>query len=142
MPTIATFPASPLSLGLVCNFVARFPPFDRFEFQQMTVTLRHQLETRCHLVAGDGDEIVAYLGWVRTTSEIVEGWIKNEGPLTAVAENASALAVTVLATTDRKYLLPLIRHAKAENPGLSVYWKRHFADDAKTAKRRVRKRSG
>ena len=142
MPTIATFPASPFSFGLVCNFVARFPPFDRFEFQQMTVTLRHQLDTSCHLVAGERDEIVAYLGWIRTTSEIVEAWIKNEGPLTAVAENASALAVTVLATTDRKYLLPLIRRAKAENPGLSVYWKRQFADDAKTAKRRVRKKSG
>jgi hypothetical protein len=141
VPTIATFPASPLSLGLICNFVARFPPFDRFEFQQMTVTLRHQLEARCHLVVGDGDEIVAYLGWIRTTREIVEGWTKDEGPLTAVADNASALAVTVLATTDRKYLLPLIRRAKAENPGFSVYWKRQFADDAKAAKRRLRKKS-
>jgi hypothetical protein len=137
--TFAAFPATPLSLGLVCDFVSRFPPFDGFEFRQMTVTLRHQLDTRCNMVAGHDDEIVAYLGWIRTTHEIVEAWMKDQGPLTAVAENASAVAITVLVASDRKYVLPLIRQAKAENPDISVYWKRQFADGTEAAKRSVRK---
>lgn len=141
MLTVAAFPATPLSLGLICDFVSRFPPFDGFGFRQMTVTLRHQLDTQCNLVAGYDDEIVAYLGWIRTTDEIVEAWMKDQGPLTAVAEKASAVAVTVLVASDRKYLLPLIRQAKAENPGISVYWKRQFADGAEAAKRTVRKRA-
>jgi len=139
--TISAFPATPLSLGLLCDFVARFPPFDGFEFQLMTVTLRHQLEARCHLVAGYNDEIVAYLGWIRTTNEIAGAWMKDQGPLTAAAQDASAVAVTVLAATDRRFVLPLIRQAKRENPGLSVYWKRQFADKAAAAKRSVPKRS-
>jgi hypothetical protein len=138
--TIAAFPANPLSLGLICDFVSRFPPFDGFEFQLMTVTLRHQLETGCNLVAGSDDEIVAYLGWIRTTNEIAGAWMNDLGPLTAATEDASAVAVTVLVAKDRKYVLPLIRHAKRENPGLSVYWKRQFADRAESAKRSVTKR--
>lgn len=141
MLKLAAFPASPVSLGLICDFVSRFPPFDAFEFRQMTVTLRHQLEARCHLVAGLDDDIVAYLGWIRTSKDIVEAWMANQGPLTTVAHDASAIAVTVLVATDRKYVLPLIRKAKAENPGLSVYWKRQRPDEARTTKRSVRKKA-
>ena len=65
--TVAAFPSTPLSLGLICDFVSRFPPFDNFEFKQMTVTLRFQLEQQSHLVAGRDDEIVGYLGWIPTT---------------------------------------------------------------------------
>lgn len=107
----------------------------------MTVTLRHQLESQCHLVAGLDDDIVAYLGWIRTSKDIVESWMTNQDPLTAVAHDASAIAVTVLVASDRKYVLPLIRKAKAENPGLSVYWKRQLPDEARTAKRSVRKKA-
>jgi hypothetical protein len=138
--TIASFPSTPLSLGLVCNFVSRFPPFDAFEFKQMTTTLRYQLETQCHLVAGDDDEIVGYLGWIRTTNEIAEAWMNNQGALTAAAENASAAVVTVIVASNPKYLLPLIRRSKILNPDLPVYWKRQFAGGKRPAKRSVRKK--
>jgi hypothetical protein len=139
--TISPFPATPLSLGLLCDFVAKFPPFDGFEFQLMTVTLRHQLEARCNLVAGHNDEIVGYLGWIRTTNEIADAWMKDQGPLTAATQDASAIAFTIMVATDRRYVLPLIRQAKRENPGVSAYWKRQFADKAAAAKRSVTKRS-
>jgi hypothetical protein len=140
--TIASFPSTPTSLGLLCNFVSRFPPFDNFEFKQMTTTLRFQLETQCNLVAGFDDEIVGYLGWILTTEAIAEAWVNSGGPLTALVENPSAAAVTVLATTDSKYVLPLIKRAKVLNPDLPVYWKRQFADGKQPAKRRVRKKPG
>jgi hypothetical protein len=142
--TIAPFPSTPLSLGLLCNFVSRFPPFDTFEFKHMTVTLRHQLEAHCNLVAGFEDEIVGYLGWIRTTTEIAEAWIIDEGPLTAVSEDASAsasaAAVTVLVASNPRFMLPMIRHAKAAHPALHVYWKREFAEGKRPVKRSVRKK--
>jgi hypothetical protein len=140
--TVAAFPNTPLSLGLVCDFVSRFPPFDNFEFKQMTVTLRFQLESQSNLVAGYDDEIVGYLGWIPTTTAIAEAWISDEGPLIAATEDVSAVAITVLVTTDPRYVLPLVRSAKAARPGLPVYWKRQFADGKESQKRRVRKKSG
>jgi hypothetical protein len=137
---IAPFPNTPLSLGLVCDFVSRFPPFDRFEFRHMTVTLRHQLEAQSHLVAGFDDQIVGYLGWIRTTRAIAETWVTDDGALTTVADNADAVAATVLVTANPSFVLPLIRRAKTLNRGLSVYWKRQFPDGRVAMKRSVRKK--
>jgi hypothetical protein len=139
--TIAAFPSTPLSLGLVCDFVSRFPPFDTFEFRQMTVTLRFQLEQQSHLVAGRDDEIVGYLGWIPTTAAIAEAWVIDEGPLVAATEEVSAIAVTVLVTSNPSDALPLLRKAKATAPGLPVYWKRQFVDGKEPRKRSVRKKS-
>jgi hypothetical protein len=108
----------------------------------MTTTLRFQLETQCNLVAGYDDEIVGYLGWIRTTVAIAEAWVENRGPLTAVLENAAAAGVTVLVTSNPKYILPLIRQAKVLHPNLSVYWKRQFVGGKHPMKRSVRKRLG
>ena len=140
--TVAAFPNTPLSLGLVCDFVSRFPPFDNFEFKQMTVTLRFQLESQSNLVAGHDDDIVGYLGWIPTTTAIAEAWINDEGPLIAATADVSAVAITVLVTTDPRYVLPLVRSAKAARPGLPVYWKRQFAAGKESQKRSVRKKSG
>ena len=137
---ISRFANTPLSLGLICDFVSRFPPFDRFEFRHMAVTLRHQLEAQSHLVAGLDDQIVGYLGWIQTTRAIAETWVEGDRELTAVTDNVDALAATVLATDNPKFVLPLIRRAKALNPGLSVYWKRQFSDGRVAMKRSVRKK--
>jgi hypothetical protein len=139
---IESFPGTPLSLGLICDFVSKFPPFDAFEFKQMTVTLRFQLEAQCNLVAGREDEIVGYLGWIPTTVAIAEAWVRDQGPLVAAIEDISAMAVTVLATSNPRYALPLIRRFKAMNPGLPGYWKRQFLDGKEPRKRSVRKKSG
>ena len=106
----------------------------------MTVTLRLQLETQSHLVAGYEDEIVGYLGWIPTTTEIAEAWISDQAPLVASTEEVSAIAVTVLVTSHPRYALPLIRRAKAERPGLPVYWKRQYVDGKEPQKRSVRKK--
>jgi hypothetical protein len=137
----SAFPNNPLSLGLVCDFVSRFRPFDTFEFRQMTVTLRYQLEAQSHLVAGLDDQIVGYLGWIRTTRAIAEAWVANDRSLTAVTDGADAVAATVLVTEDPRYALPLIRRAKTLNAGMSVYWKRQFIDGRVAMKRSVRKKA-
>jgi hypothetical protein len=137
---ISAFPNTPVSLGLLCDFVSRFPPFGGFEFRQMAVALRYQLETQSHLVAGFDDRIVAYIGWIRTTKAIAESWINGNGALTAVAENADAVAATILVTENSRYVLPLVRSAKTLNRDYSVYWKRQFSDGREDIKRSVRKK--
>jgi hypothetical protein len=138
---IAPFPNTPVSLGLLCDFVSGFPPFNTFAFGEMTLVLRYQLETGCHLVAGLDDRIVGYLGWIRTTRAIADNWSAGNGPLTAVPDNADAVAATILVTEKPKFALPLLRQAKQRNGAFSVYWKRQFADGRANVKRSVLKKA-
>ena len=41
-------PNSPYALGIICEFVSRFPPFNDYEFGVMIKTLLYQLETSSH----------------------------------------------------------------------------------------------
>jgi hypothetical protein len=133
-------PYSPISLGLVSEFVSRFPPFNDFEFGMMVGTIKYQLETESHIVADLNDRVAGYLGWIKTTSTIADAWLDEDGPLNAAMQGIDAVAVTVLAVERPTYILPLIRHAKTLNPGCSVYWKRHTPEGRISAKRRVRKK--
>jgi hypothetical protein len=132
-------PPNPVSLGLVCNFIAHYPPFDGYEFGRMVKTLLYQLEQQTHLVCSIDDTIVAYLGWVVTSREIAEAWVANDGPLNPDPAG-SAVAATVMATRSSSHILPLIKEAKLHNLDKSVYWKRDFIDARGAMKRAVRKR--
>ena len=134
-------PNSPYALGMICEFVARFAPFNDYEFGLMTKTLLYQLETGSHLIVGVDDRIVGYVGWIRTTRAIAEAWFDRDAKLEPAYENVDAVAVTVLATEDPQCMLRLIKHAKTLNSGYSVYWKRHFIDGRLAAKRTVRKKA-
>jgi hypothetical protein len=134
-------PSSPYALGLVGEFLSRFPPFNDYEFGPMVKTLLYQLETGSHLIAGLEDRIVGYVGWIRTTRVIAEAWLKQDAKLEPSFENIDAVAVTILAAEDPKHILPLIKHAKILNADYSVYWKRQFIDGRPAAKRTVRKKT-
>jgi hypothetical protein len=138
--TFTTIPNSPFSLGLVCEFVSRFPPFNNFEFERMVKTLLYQLQAGTHVVVGLDDRIVGYVGWIRTTQQIAEAWVEQDAQL-RMAEDADAIAVSVLVAEDSKHVLPLIRHAKTLNIGCSVYWKRYFPDGRSPARRKVRRKA-
>jgi hypothetical protein len=139
--TFERIPSSPYGLGLVSEFVARFAPFNDYEFGALIRTLLYQLETGSHLIAGRDDRIVGYVGWIRTTRAIAEAWLKQDAQLHPSFENIDAVAVTILASEDPKDILPLIKHAKVLNADYSVYWKRHFTDGRLAAKRSVRKKA-
>ena len=135
---IEKFRSSAHSLGLLCEFVSRHPPFDSYNFGHLVRTILYQLDNQTHLVGLQEHGIVAYLGWVRTTSEIAEDWLERDSPLETSNVNVDAVAVTILALSDPKYSLPLIRKAKTLEPGRSVYWKRNFITGKDSVKRVVR----
>ena len=139
--TFERVPSSPYSLGMVSEFVARFPPFKDFEFGTMIKTLLYQLETGSHLAAGLDDRLVGYVGWISTTAEIAEAWLNQDAKLQPASGNIDAVAVTILATEEARYAHALIKQAKLLNPNYSVYWKRYFSDGRVAAKRAVRKKA-
>jgi hypothetical protein len=135
-----TLARNPYSLALAAQFLARHPPFSRFEFGKMMLTLFHQIEMELHLVGAANDRIVAYLGWMRTSEAVAEAWVAGE-VLLSPDEGGRANAVTVFATDDSSLILPMIREAKRRNPGRPTYWKRHGSGGEIVASRAVRLRS-
>jgi hypothetical protein len=124
---IRELPKNPYSLGVVLKFLADHEPFSEFEFGVTTKSILHQLQSDCHIVAVENDQVAGYLGWVRTSEEKGRAWL-NEGAALVADPEASALAVTVLAVADQKFILPMIRYAKKREPGLTVLWKRYYQD--------------
>jgi hypothetical protein len=130
---------SPQAFGIICDFVAKYPPFDGFEFGVMAKTLRFQLEQQTHMLGLIEGRIEAYVGWIPTSRAIAEAWASGDGPLNP-EPSADAIAVTILATSSRDYILPLIKASKKFNLTKSVFWKRSFQDGRTDQKRTVRKR--
>lgn len=122
-----TFQPSSKSLGSLAAFVSMHAPFTKYEFGPVMKTLLYQLQHCTHAVAmardpvtGELDQMVSYVGWVRTTDEVARAWLENEGRLTMSQDNHDAIAVTILATDDPASVMGLIKHAKRMNVGKSV----------------------
>jgi hypothetical protein len=130
---------TPASYGLVVQFVSTYDPFRTFEFGRTATALMHQLEFGHHLVAAQQDQIVGYLGWLPTTSEIADAWVHADGPLNGGV--GDAVAVTILCADKPAVIPALIRRAKQVNPDVSVFWKRYFVDGRPPTSRVVRKRT-
>ena len=83
------------------------------------------MRTGCYAVALKDDKIIAYAGWILTTRQVADRWLKNEGQLTVEVAAPGAAVFTILAVSQTDLLLPIARHVRRENGGLPVVWKRH-----------------
>lgn len=138
---IETIDNSPSSLGLICEFVSRYPPFVTYEFGPIVRSILYQLEHQSHLVGFQDNRVAAYVGWLRTSCEVAENWVQNNGTLKPTAGPHDAVAVTILAVSDPQHSLAMIRKAKSAEPGYSVYWKRYFTTGREPSSRVVRKKT-
>lgn len=128
-------PNAPQSLAGVIRLVAKYPPFRSYQFGPMTETLARQLREGTNVVAIDQGRLVGYVGWVKTTREGAERWMRGEGVPGASGAEANAIVVTVLVAPERRSILPMIRMLVDLNPGVPVYRKRSFQDGRPEMKR-------
>jgi hypothetical protein len=122
-----TMPFNPYSLGMILEFLSRFPPFAAFEVSPLVNAISFQLGTGSNLLASQNDEIIAYLGWIPTTVPVAKAWMRT-GELLTPSDNGDAIAITVMATSDPAIMLSLIRTAKSRHSYTNVYWRRYFQD--------------
>jgi hypothetical protein len=124
------------AFGAVMNFLSEIPPFKSFELSILSQVIRTQLHYGQHLAAINGETIIGYAGWLRTTSLEAASWVEGRSILTARFDaNADAAALTVFAVTQPTVTRRLIRGARTLNPGAKVYFKR----GPESAARRTRK---
>jgi hypothetical protein len=125
--------------GMVMDYLSRRLPFAGFEAGLLTDAIHQQLKYGHHLVALRGDRVTGYAGWLLTSSEIAEAWVEDRGRLVRKEGNeATAAALTIVASEDRAAVAKLIRGARRLNPGKRAYFKRSASDVKPARKRSVR----
>lgn len=116
---------NPYSLGIAVRYLSRIEPFSKFEFGPSVSSLMHQINDGTHLIVETNDKLSGYVGWVRTSIDIAEGWMDNTGPLNKVV-GGEAIVVTIFHAEDSAMIMRMIRAAKQLEPDTPVYWKRFF----------------
>src|SRR5262249_42214719 len=94
--------------------------------------LQDQLLLQHHFCALRGKTLIGYCGWMLTTQEIGERWMRANGPLNPVPDDrADAGALTIVRANDPKVLRRLIRATRNQNPGIRVFLRREYSDGLK-----------
>ncbi len=128
---------NPYSLGIAAKYLSEIDLFTRFEFGPTLSSLMHQINDGTHLIVERNDRICGYVGWVRTTKDVAEDWLRNQGPLRKVADG-DAIVVTIFHAQDSGDILRMIKAAKKMAPGLPVYWKRFYENERAPSPRAVK----
>jgi cytochrome P450 len=130
-----SIPATLESFGVAVDFLSRFEPFTRDPVGPFVRAVRRQILRQQHLFAFDGEKIVGYAGWLPTTRQAAEAWLRDGGELRPADENPEAVALTIVAVDDPAATLGLMREARRINPGLRVFFKRNYSDATRTARK-------
>ncbi len=124
------------SLGLLVDYLSKIEPFSRYDFGNFTSALRQQLSRGEHLVAFSNKRLVGYCGWLPTSTEVAKAWTTDGGPLLPKSgDEADAVVLTVIATTESVAMSALLRRARVENPKRRVYFKREYGDEDRVARK-------
>lgn len=117
------------TFGAVIDFLARVKPFSEFHAGVLTNAVRDQLQLQHHVCAMRGSTLIGYCGWMLTSREIGERWLREQVPLDPVPdERADAGALTIVRAADPKVLRQLIRKTRELNPGKRVFLQRQYGD--------------
>jgi hypothetical protein len=116
------------ALGLVTDFLASEPPFGGFKASKLLTVIKYQLSLGHHVAGFANDQLVAYCGWLTTSTAQAEAWLKGEGDLEFVPPPiGNAVALTVVRVLNRHHVLPMIRACRERNRGKRVFFKRDYA---------------
>ncbi len=123
------------NFGMLVDFLARLEPFSRYDLGNFTRALQHQLNSGNHVAAVSTSRILGYLGWLPASTANATAWMEERAQLLPAGQDADAVALTVVASGDRKILAHLIRRARDLNPGRRVFFKRQYAAPGRPARK-------
>jgi hypothetical protein len=130
------FTSSYESLGILIDYFAKTPPFARLTVAEFVIALKHQLAHGHHFCAFRGDRLVGYCGWLWTTREIGERWMRGDGELKSVAtENVDSAALTVVRADDPAALPLMIRALRERGKGKRIFFRRDYAESSRPQRR-------
>jgi hemolysin-activating ACP:hemolysin acyltransferase len=125
-------PASPATaLGLAVSHLMTKPAFARQEFGTWSRVLVGQVNRgHYHLVLGERDRVVGFLGWALTSEANAEAWMRGRGGFSdAEASAGDCMVINAWAADDgavNRLLLRAARQVARDNR--LIYFKRHYPD--------------
>lgn len=126
------------SFGILVDYIAATPPFDRFRVRDLIRALKHQLARGHHVCAFRNEKLVGYCGWLYTTSEAGEKWMNGGEDLKPVPdEEADAAALTIVRADEADVLQPMIRALRKIGKGKRIFFRRDYEADGQAQKRRT-----
>ena len=124
------------TFGVLVDFLSRIDPFTKYDIGNFCQALRRQIGDGNHVAALSNRKLIGYCGWLPTKTAIAAAWVDNSGPLTPARSGESdAVALTVVAASDRRVLMSLIRRARKLNPQRRVFFKRDYRGNARPARK-------
>jgi hypothetical protein len=124
------------AFGILVDFLAEKPPFDRFRAGKLAAALRHQIANGHHVAAFRAETLVGYGGWLPITDAMGEAWQKGAGGLSPVPpEQQDAVALTIVRVEEKAVLLPLIRACRRLEPDKRVFFKREYFEAERAPRR-------
>jgi hypothetical protein len=124
------------TLGVLVDFLASEPPYATFRAGDLVAAITYQLSLGHHVAGLDNKRLVAYCGWLTTSTERAEAWLMGKGRLEPIAPPAgNAAALTIVKVREQAHLLPMIRACREQNKGIRVFFKRDYAAPDKQARK-------
>jgi hypothetical protein len=117
------------------DFLARVKPFSEFRAGVLASAVRDQLQLQHHVCAIRGITLIGYCGWLLTSQQIGELWLREQVPLDPVPDDrADAGALKIVRAEDPKVLRRHIRATRDLNPGKRVFLRREYGEGLKTVR--------
>ena len=132
------------ALGIVTDFLASERPYSAFRAGDLIAALTYQLSFGHHVAGFENNRLIAYCGWLTTSTPLGEAWLKGQGRLEMIPPPAAdAAALTIVKVRNPELLLPMIRACRERNKGKRVFFKREYAaSDRQARKATVINRAG
>jgi hypothetical protein len=116
------------ALGLVTDFLASERPYSTLRAGDLMAAITYQLSLGHHVAGFVNNRLVAYCGWLTTSTERGEAWLKGQGQLQMIPPpKGDAAALTIVKVRNPDQLLPMIRACRERNKGKRVFFKRDYA---------------
>jgi hypothetical protein len=108
----------------------------------LLTALRHQISSGSHVAGFDGDRLVGYCGWILTTKDAGEAWLREETDLTPChLREADSAALTTVRIVRSEDVRALIRACRSINPGRRIFFKRDYRNSLRSKKSTVLNRA-
>lgn len=115
------------ALGVLMDFLAKDPPYAAMRAGDLLAAVTYQLASGLHVAGVEDKRMVAYCGWLHTSTAAGEAWLAGKGGLSAGSPASDAAALTIVKVAKAEFLLPMIRACRERNPGKRVFFKRDYA---------------
>ena len=117
------------ALAAAVHFLARRPPFDRFGFGAMVLSLDTQVRQKTYLFALDGPKVSGYLGWIMLDTARAEAFAReNRVPRFDETGGDDVAWLLIAAAADTAALKAMIAAARRRYPGKRVMGVRYKAN--------------